>query len=227
MILFDSADPVQRAAATQAHEDLTAAALELGGTITGEHGVGSEKLHSMRQRFRPAELAAMRAVKTAFDPAGLLNPGILLPPLSPGEPTLPQFAAAARQMVDARRHDRAWAVPSTPTPEATGAPDAIMVDTDNRTVTAAATTPLPAFHATLAAHGLRSSLPTTATTLGAVVTADPTARSMVRESLLGVRAMVPEGVPVHFGSSLLKDVAGYDLKRLYIGSGHLFGLLQG
>jgi FAD/FMN-containing dehydrogenase len=40
------------------------------------------------------------------------------------------------------------------------------------------------------------------------------------------RTGVPEGVPVHFGSSLLKDVAGYDLKRLYIGSGHLFGLLQ-
>jgi glycolate oxidase len=179
----------------------------------------------MRQRFRPVEIAAMRAVKTAFDPAGLLNPGILMPPPSPGEPALPQFAAAARQVVDARRHDRDWSAPIARTLAAPGAPGAITVDIENRTVTAAATTPLPTFHATLAAHGLLSSLPTTATTLDTVVAADPAARSMVRESLLGLRAMVSEGVPVHFGSSLLKDVAGYDLKRLYIGSGSLFGHL--
>jgi glycolate oxidase len=226
VILFDGDDPAQRAMAAQAHEELTAAALDLGGTITGEHGVGSEKRHSMHQRFRPAEIAAMRAVKTAFDPAGLLNPGILLPPPSLEEPALPQFGAAAQQAVDARRHDGAWSAPIAPAPVATGAAGAITVDVENRTVTAAATTPLPTFHATLAAHGLRSSLPTTAALLGAVVTADPAARTSVRESLLGVRALVPEGVPVHFGSSLLKDVAGYDLKRLYIGSGSLFGLLH-
>jgi glycolate oxidase len=179
----------------------------------------------MWQRFRPAEIAAMRAVKTAFDPVGLLNPGILLPPPSPDEPALPQFAAAARQAVDVRRHDRGWSAPIIRTPVATDASSAITVDIENRTVTAAATTPLPAFHATLAAHGLMSSLPTTATTLDTVVTAEPAARTLVRASLLGVRAMVPEGAPVHFGSSLLKDVAGYDLKRLYIGSGSLFGQL--
>ena len=53
----------------------------MGGTITGEHGVGVEKLNSMCVQFSTAELAHMAAVKRAFDPAGLLNPGKVIPSL--------------------------------------------------------------------------------------------------------------------------------------------------
>ena len=106
VILFDGDDPAQRVAAAQVHEELTAAALDLGGTITGEHGVGSEKRHSMAQRFRPAEIAAMRAVKTAFDPAGLLNPGILVAAAQPGRTGRAPICCRRRAAVDARRHDR-------------------------------------------------------------------------------------------------------------------------
>jgi glycolate oxidase len=56
--------------------------VELGGTITGEHGVGLEKLNPMCVQFSPAERAAFAAVKAAFDPAGLLNPGKLIPTLA-------------------------------------------------------------------------------------------------------------------------------------------------
>jgi glycolate oxidase FAD binding subunit len=48
----------------------------------------------------------------------------------------------------------------------------------------------------------------------------------VRETLLGVRVTLPEGFPARFGSSAVKDVAGYDLKRLYTGSGTSFGAVQ-
>jgi glycolate oxidase len=53
----------------------------VGGTVTGEHGVGVEKLDPMCAQFSPAELAQFHAVKTAFDPAGLLNPGKAIPTL--------------------------------------------------------------------------------------------------------------------------------------------------
>ncbi len=55
--------------------------IEVGGTITGEHGVGVEKINQMCSQFRPAELAQFHAVKAAFDPVGLLNPGKMVPTL--------------------------------------------------------------------------------------------------------------------------------------------------
>jgi glycolate oxidase len=54
----------------------------MGGTVTGEHGVGVEKLSSMCVQFSPAERAQMEGVKRAFDPAGKLNPGKVIPSLS-------------------------------------------------------------------------------------------------------------------------------------------------
>jgi glycolate oxidase len=58
------------------------ACIEVGGTITGEHGVGIEKLRQMCQQFRPHEIAAFHAVKAAFDPDGLMNPGKAVPTLN-------------------------------------------------------------------------------------------------------------------------------------------------
>jgi glycolate oxidase len=55
--------------------------VELGGTITGEHGVGVEKLRQMCVQFRPVELRAFHDVKGAFDPDGILNPGKAVPTL--------------------------------------------------------------------------------------------------------------------------------------------------
>ena len=111
IILYDTDDPAQVAAMEAADDAVVAAALALGGTITGEHGIGSEKRRQMRQRFSPAELAAMRAVKAAFDPDGLLNPGVLLPDATGDEPALPQFAATINDVIAARRTGRAWAGP--------------------------------------------------------------------------------------------------------------------
>ena len=57
-------------------------ACELGGTVTGEHGVGVEKLNSMCVQFSPAEREQFFAVKRAFDPAEMLNPGKVIPTLA-------------------------------------------------------------------------------------------------------------------------------------------------
>ena len=56
--------------------------VEVGGTITGEHGVGVEKINQMCVQFRPAELEAFLAIKEAFDPQRLLNPGKAVPTLA-------------------------------------------------------------------------------------------------------------------------------------------------
>jgi FAD/FMN-containing dehydrogenase len=56
--------------------------VEMGGTVSGEHGVGVEKLSAMCVQFSPGEREQMFAIKRAFDPSGLLNPGKVIPSLA-------------------------------------------------------------------------------------------------------------------------------------------------
>jgi glycolate oxidase len=81
LILFDAQDPDQLRRCELFGADILETSVEMGGTVTGEHGVGIEKLNSMCVQFSPAEREAMLALKTAFDPAGLLNPGKVIPTL--------------------------------------------------------------------------------------------------------------------------------------------------
>ncbi len=81
VILFDANEPGSWERAERFGAQILELCVELGGTITGEHGVGLEKINSMCVQFTPAERAAFFAVKAAFDPHGLLNPGKLIPTL--------------------------------------------------------------------------------------------------------------------------------------------------
>ncbi|HVN45082.1 MAG TPA: FAD-linked oxidase C-terminal domain-containing protein [Steroidobacteraceae bacterium] len=81
VILFDANEPGSWERADRFGAEILELCVALGGTITGEHGVGLEKLNSMCVQFSPAERAAFFAVKEAFDPQGLLNPGKLIPTL--------------------------------------------------------------------------------------------------------------------------------------------------
>ncbi len=78
-ILFDAQNPVEAARLWPAAEAVFAAALELGGTLSGEHGIGTLKRPFMRQALGPTALAAQRQIKAWLDPLGLLNPGKVLP----------------------------------------------------------------------------------------------------------------------------------------------------
>jgi len=82
-ILFDRGDPDESERVERASREIMALCVEVGGTITGEHGVGADKRGYMRLVHGPDELAVMAAVKEVFDPRGLFNPGKVLP--DPGE----------------------------------------------------------------------------------------------------------------------------------------------
>jgi glycolate oxidase len=81
LILFDANDPDQFRRCELFGADILEASLRLGGTVTGEHGVGVEKLNSMCVQFSEAEREQFFAIKRAFDPLGLLNPGKVIPTL--------------------------------------------------------------------------------------------------------------------------------------------------
>jgi glycolate oxidase len=82
LILFDANQPGEFERAEAFGADILALCVEVGGTITGEHGVGIEKINSMCVQFSPAELEAFHAVKRAFDPHRLLNPDKAIPTLN-------------------------------------------------------------------------------------------------------------------------------------------------
>ncbi len=81
LILFDANDPDQLHRCELFGADILETSVAMGGTVSGEHGVGVEKLNSMCVQFTAAENEQMFGVKRAFDPAGLLNPGKVIPTL--------------------------------------------------------------------------------------------------------------------------------------------------
>jgi glycolate dehydrogenase FAD-linked subunit len=82
LILFDANREGEWERAERFGTEILELCVDLGGTITGEHGVGVEKLNPMCVQFSAAERAAFFAVKEAFDPPGLLNPGKAIPTLA-------------------------------------------------------------------------------------------------------------------------------------------------
>ncbi|MDF1501652.1 FAD-binding oxidoreductase [Roseisolibacter sp. H3M3-2] len=105
--LVDVRDPAWRARVEGLLEDVTALAASLGGTLAGEHGDGRLRTPLMARTWTPEALALFAATKRAFDPAGILNPGVKVP--ADGQraidaikydPTLPALPAAARRALD-------------------------------------------------------------------------------------------------------------------------------
>ncbi len=199
-----------------AADDIIRAALARRGSVTGEHGVGLEKLHALPWQLDEVSASLMRGIKEAFDPRGTLNPGKALP-------------------VDARGGAATtWAS----RPPAPAAPEFAWQDL-------VVSAPASASLAELQAHALRRGLwiplglPGTGAghglgadrTVGEAV-AEPAggpvalARATARETLLEVWAETGDGRPFHAGAPVSKNVAGYDLPRLLCGSGGVLARLE-
>ena len=222
---YDKDNPLAASALEAANNEIIEAALRLGGTITGEHGVGTEKIQFMQKRFTAVEIAAQRQIKDVFDPSGLLNPGIMLPDRSADEPTTDAFGAALRD---------ALAGQLTPDPEAlltTGDDTDIAVNLGNLSLVVGADATIEAVNRYLDDHGVTcAAVPTTGgqRTMGELVaTATGIERDRIRHALLGADVTVVDGqTPARFGAETMKDVAGYDTKRLYISAHGAFGALR-
>jgi FAD/FMN-containing dehydrogenase len=78
LLLFDSRDPADREKVTAAGMEVLKVCADLGGTVSGEHGIGVEKLAALPLVFTENDLRVQELVKAAFDPKGLANPGKLL-----------------------------------------------------------------------------------------------------------------------------------------------------
>jgi FAD/FMN-containing dehydrogenase len=99
-ISYDRRDKEELARVLEAGDEIMRVCLEAGGSLTGEHGVGLEKLGAMEHLFGPDDLAAMCLVRDAWDPARRMNPGKVIPTHScmevpPAARTLPRGGGAS------------------------------------------------------------------------------------------------------------------------------------
>ena len=221
---YDKDNPLAASALEAANNEIIEAALGLGGTITGEHGVGTEKIQFMTKRFTPVEIAAQRSIKKAFDPAGLLNPGIMLPDQSPEEPDTSAFGAAVRDALTG------GLTPDPGAPLTAGGNTDITVNLGNLSLVVGADATIESVNRYLEEQGVTcAAVPATGgkRTIGELVaTATGAERDHIRHALLGADVTVIDGqTPARFGAETMKDVAGYDTKRLYISAHGAFGAL--
>jgi glycolate oxidase len=78
VVVYDPTDAAAKRRASEAFDAIMAAAIALGGTITGEHGVGRTKKRALPDQLGPEAMALTRTIKSALDPKGILNPGAIL-----------------------------------------------------------------------------------------------------------------------------------------------------
>ena len=114
--LVDVTESGWRARAERLVADVTALIVRLGGTVSGEHGDGRLRTPLLARTWRPEAIELFAATKQAFDPGGILNPGVKVPiagakPLGAikYDPALPALPAAAREALDLVVREKAWA----------------------------------------------------------------------------------------------------------------------
>jgi glycolate oxidase len=79
ILLFDERDADQVRRVLAASDEILEECIACGGSVTGEHGIGVEKIHFMRRMFSESDLAAMKNLRDAFNPLGNLSPDKMLP----------------------------------------------------------------------------------------------------------------------------------------------------
>jgi len=89
LICYDEENPGELERAIQANEELLHACIALGGSVTGEHGVGVDKAENLLLQYGEADLAFMARLRIVFDPQGIMNPGKLLPSQPPCGEAMP------------------------------------------------------------------------------------------------------------------------------------------
>lgn len=273
-IVFDADDRDEAERVEAARLEILDLCIDAGGTITGEHGIGLDKLKSVHRVFSSTELRTLRSVRDAVDPRGLCNPGKVLPPAGPEARRLEgrrERGSAAGEGEDKGPEaggSSVWHAPATQAELqevlsaraagsavlATGAVElregapqipehAIVVSTaaldgtldhrrDDLTVTVGAGRRVGEVLAELRREGqwipLAGASP--ALTVGGLVAAAPPGPfdgtfGPLRRQLLEIRAVSLGGEAQRWGRPVMKNVAGYDITRLYCGSFGQLGVI--
>lgn len=249
---YDPSDPDTVERMRAADQAILQACVELGGSITGEHGIGIDKLEQLALMYGPAERLKMAGVKAVFDPDGLLNPYKAVLPadyVAPtdadrSEPSAPENVRELAEAIRAAEADgrrlqiRGHGSRETLAPRH-GAADRLSterltavrdLDRGNLSVTVEAGVTGGQLAGLLAAEGFMiPSLEPSARTLGGLLATQSRywgERGLGwRDHVLAVEWVDGSGTVLQFGRKTMKNVAGYDMVKLAIGSWGQLGVI--
>ncbi len=245
-IIFDRRDIQEVKRVKKAGYEILKSCIRLGGTISGEHGVGVEKRVAMNWLYGREELDFFRRIKEAFDPEDLANPDKILPVASDqradgdGLASRAALSPAARGIVDELRLRAGRGERTAVTGLGTRLKPAMImegakpidlgslngepqIDRANLTARAEAGMPFKEFRRHLEARGLRLDLPHLEGSVGGVIASK--ACPALREHLLGLEIVTPDGQLLELGGKTVKNVAGYDAVKLFCGSMGAYGVI--
>ncbi len=295
LVLYDASVPGEQERAIGLSDEILELCISVGGSVTGEHGVGVEKLAHMAKLYGEDDLSTMLLVKQAFDPAGLANPGKAVPspqlcgeavwrdpsrrtgwareavPAPPAPPTSEHAAAVPRR---ARPGAGGTALPATVLPTSLAelselladsaslgrrvlargagtkldwggpAPEADLVvglsswrgivehEPSDLVVRVRAGTALAELQAVLAGAGQQLAVDDVVegSTIGGIVATGLSGPrrhryGAVRDLLLGLQIVRADGVVARSGGKVVKNVAGFDLAKLFAGSYGTLGVI--
>ncbi len=211
---YDERDPDLARRAHAAADEILDAALAMGGSVTGEHGVGLEKLHVVGRQLDPVAADLMRGLRRLADPRGLCNPGKALPP--------PDAAPSGPAAAPPREARFDWASLTVTAPG-----DADFAALQDAALARGFWVPCGALLPRAGGPGLGA-----AGALGSLVAHGVGGPSLlgagpVRDWLLEVWATTGDGRRLRAGAPVVKNVAGFDLVRLLCGSGGTLATITG
>ncbi len=247
-ILFDERDEEQTRTVKAAGYQILKACVDLGGSISGEHGIGIDKREAMRWLFTPETLQFFRRVKNAFDPENLCNPEKLIPavefsPLperSTSDDTsslaaigrdghfLPTDSAELRVILNAAVKERktvsirgasehAPASPADWTVSTARLNKVMEHDVENFTVTVEAGMKIADLQKELAAKAQKVLMDSKGS-LGGAIGAGAGQFPRLRDQILGMTVLLADGSVAKLGGKVMKNVAGYDAAKLFLGA---------
>ena len=267
-ILFDRRNRAELERVERASKEIMQICVNAGGTITGEHGVGLDKKHHMQLIYGPAELDAMWGLRRVFDPAGVMNPGKVLPDgtepvgkaseagevrveavgAAPEAVVFPESAEEVRAVVRAAIATGVRLLPAGngrwPCAGGWGREAQAIVSTARMdgvvhyepadlTLTAGAGLGMRALGGLADRHG--QWLPMDAPgcgdgTLGSAVASGVSGPLQgryggVRDNVLGLEVVTGDARILQIGGRVVKNVAGYDMVRLFTGSRGSLGVI--
>jgi glycolate oxidase subunit GlcD len=263
LMFFDSRDADQLKRVKKAGWEIMEACVGLGGTISGEHGVGLEKLDAMRMVYNEQDLSVQRALQQAFDPGKILNPGKVIP-LSDKKENTPDLSPAGKiatgstgiaveaEIID--KIQRAVSAGKVLLPIGRGTLryfgnlsngsgdflnsseliEVIEFDSKNQVIITGAGLALGRLQEELADKNqwlpLRPPFAIQGHSIGGVIALGACGPERLyyrapRDLVLGLRFINGHGQKISTGGKVVKNVAGYDMTRLMIGSAGTLGLI--
>ena len=203
VLIPDNQDKALMARVHQATHEMVELAVKKEGSLSGEHGIGIEKRAYMSLMHTPDELTAMRDIKAAFDPHALFNPGKIFP--APSEATHRNVGTTLAVVL-----------------EQSGV---IHYAPDDLYITVGAETPLADIQAYLAPDRKQVPMvsPWPQATIGGIIATNLNAPlrmryGAIRDLVLCSTVALADGRVIRTGRPVIKNVAGYDLTKVFVGS---------